>query len=146
MSRRSIRRFSALGAGVAAAFVTLALSANAPRAASRNPLYILLPEASFETVRGGDELYALICAGCHQPRGEGAIGAGRYPALTGSAKLAHGAYAIDIVLSGKGAMPSFKELLDDEQIAAVLNYARGAALGNAFSPTLEGADVRRARH
>ncbi|WP_400770678.1 c-type cytochrome [Methylosinus sporium] len=120
-------------------------SANAPRAASRNSLYILLPEASFETVRDGGEVYAMICAGCHQPRGEGAIGAGRYPVLAGSATLEHSAHAIEIVLAGKGAMPPFRDLLDDDQVAAVLNYARGAALGNGFSPNVEAADVRRAR-
>jgi mono/diheme cytochrome c family protein len=145
MSRRSIRISTAFVACVAAAPVALIPSANAPRAASRNPLFILVPEASFEMVRDGHDLYALICAGCHQPRGEGAIGAGRYPALAGSAKLEHAAYAIDIVLAGKGAMLPFGDLLDDEQIAAVLNYARGAALGNTFSAIVEAAEVRRAR-
>lgn len=145
MSQRSIRIFSALVVSFAAGIFTLAPSVNAPRAASRG-LYILLPEASFETMRRGDEIYAVVCAGCHLPHGEGAIGAGRYPSLAGSTKLEHGAYAIDIVLSGKGAMPPFKELLDDAQIAAVLNYARGAAFGNAFSPIIMEVDVRRARH
>lgn len=145
MSRRSGRISTVLVFRLAAALGAVATPASAPRAASQGPLSFLLPEASFATAREGREIYALICAGCHQPHGEGATGAGRYPALTGSAKLGHTPYAIDIVLAGKGAMPPFADLLDDEQIAAVLNYARGAALGNGFPSTVEAEEARRAR-
>jgi len=33
------------------------------------------------THQGGEAVYNSVCAGCHMPEGEGAVGAGNYPAL-----------------------------------------------------------------
>lgn len=105
-----------------------------------------LPEASFSGVREGRALYARICAGCHLPDGSGAIGAGRYPPLARNSKLEHAQYPIEIVLEGRGAMPPFKDILDDAQIAAVLNYVRGPDLENNYAASIDAADVHRSRH
>ncbi|PWB81004.1 MAG: hypothetical protein C3F11_16385 [Methylocystaceae bacterium] len=124
--------------------LAVALSLVDARAASQTPPPLV--EDSFADARGGGAIYARICAGCHLSNGEGAVGAGRYPALAGNSKLAHSRYPIEIVLEGHGAMPPFKDILDDAQIAAVLNYARGPALGNAYPATIGADEVRRFRH
>lgn len=33
------------------------------------------------TRKGGEAMYDAVCAGCHMPDGEGAVGAGAYPAV-----------------------------------------------------------------
>jgi mono/diheme cytochrome c family protein len=113
----------------------------AAESAKRSPL----SEEVFVETRDGDALYARICAGCHLSRGEGAVGAGRYPALAGNARLESAPYAIGVVLDGRGAMPPFRSLLDDAQIAGVLNFVRGPAFGNNARSPIEEADVRRIR-
>jgi len=76
------------------------------------------------TQSGGKEIYASLCAACHMPRGEGARGSGFYPPLAQNKKLAAGAYPITVVLAGFHGMPSFAHRLNNEQIAAVVNYLR----------------------
>ena len=76
------------------------------------------------TVSGGGEVYDSICAGCHMPDGEGAVGAGEYPGLANNPNLEFPAYALNVIVYGQGAMPAFGDLLNDEQIAAVTNYIR----------------------
>ena len=83
------------------------------------------------TVSGGAEVYDSICAGCHMPDGEGAVGAGEYPGLADNPNLEFPAYAINVIVYGQGAMPAFGDLLSDEQIAAVTNYIR-SSFGNDF--------------
>ena len=51
-------------------------------------------------------------------KGEGAIGAGRYPALAKNEKLASGGYVLHVVLNGQKAMPPFARSMSDEQVAA----------------------------
>lgn len=96
-------------------------------------------EAEWETFRGagniphqgGEAVYNAVCAGCHMPDGEGAVGAGAYPALASNELLAAPSYPINLVLYGQGAMPPFGGLLDDQQIADVVNYVR-SHFGNDF--------------
>lgn len=73
---------------------------------------------------GGEEVYNTVCAGCHMPDGQGAVGAGVYPALANNELLASPAYPIYLVVNGQAAMPPFGGLLDDQQIAGVVNYIR----------------------
>jgi mono/diheme cytochrome c family protein len=80
---------------------------------------------------GGEAVYNAVCAGCHMPDGEGAVGAGAYPALADNELLAAPSYPITLVLYGQGAMPPFGGLLDDRQIADVVNYVR-SHFGNDF--------------
>jgi mono/diheme cytochrome c family protein len=96
-------------------------------------------EAEWETFRGagniphqgGEAVYDALCAGCHMPDGEGAVGAGAYPALAENELLAAPSYPINLVVYGQGAMPPFGGLLDDRQIADVVNYVR-SHFGNDF--------------
>jgi mono/diheme cytochrome c family protein len=74
--------------------------------------------------QGGARLYQAICQGCHMPQGQGAKGAGFYPALANNPRLASGAYPTYVVLSGLHGMPSFAERLSDQQVADVVNYVR----------------------
>ncbi|MEZ5985387.1 MAG: cytochrome c [Hyphomonas sp.] len=97
------------------------------------------------TVTRGDEIYSTLCAGCHMPEGEGAVGGGMYPALAGNEKLEYPDYAVFIVLNGYKAMPSFAHTLSDEQVAAVVNYLQSGLGGNSYEPaaTAEQAEISR---
>jgi cytochrome c oxidase cbb3-type subunit 2 len=85
----------------------------------------------------GQALFTANCAACHQATGEGLPGA--FPALKGNAAVndADATTHIRVVLHGlQGAnvggvvysspMPPFAETLGDADIAAVINYERGA--------------------
>lgn len=85
------------------------------------------------TVTSGKDIYATLCAGCHMPEGEGAVGAGMYPALAGNEKLEYPDYAVFIIMNGYKAMPPFAHVLSDEQVAAVVNYLQ-SDLGNTYEP------------
>jgi mono/diheme cytochrome c family protein len=93
----------------------------------------------------GAAIYRAICAGCHQPQGQGAQGAGAYPALAGNPRVASGAYVATMVLYGRKAMPSFAQQLDDTQIAAVVQYVQHDVDHLEASP-LEPAQVAALRH
>jgi mono/diheme cytochrome c family protein len=80
---------------------------------------------------GGEAVYNALCAGCHMPDGQGAVGAGAYPALADNELLAAPSYPINLVIYGQGAMPPFGGLLDDGQVADVVNYVR-SHFGNDF--------------
>ena len=84
------------------------------------------------------------CAGCHMPDGRGAVGAGAYPALARNAKLEAAGYPVLLVVNGRKAMPAFGRVLDDNQVAAVVNYIR-ANLGNAYTDRVSVDDVKAAR-
>lgn len=83
------------------------------------------------TQTDGAVLYAALCAGCHMPEGQGAVGAGMYPALAGNENLISADYPIHVILHGQKGMPVLGGMLDDEQVAAVVNYIR-TNLGNDF--------------
>jgi mono/diheme cytochrome c family protein len=83
------------------------------------------------TQQGGEAVYDAVCAGCHMPDGEGAVGAGAYPALAGNQMIADPSYPVYLVLEGQKAMPPFGGLLDDQQVADVVNYIR-SHFGNAY--------------
>lgn len=85
----------------------------------------------------GQALYSTYCGACHQANGEGM--AGVFPPLKGSSVVnkADASKHIDIVLGGlQGArasgvtytnpMPAFAATLSDEEIAAIIDYERGA--------------------
>ena len=73
----------------------------------------------------GRVLYAENCAACHRVNGAGVPGA--FPALAGS-KLVVGdpKATARLVLAGRGGMPAFAGELDDDEMASVLTYIRGA--------------------
>ncbi|MFN3661430.1 c-type cytochrome [Yoonia sp.] len=83
------------------------------------------------THEGGEAVYNAVCSGCHMPAGEGAEGAGIYPALADNELLAAPSYPIYLILEGQRAMPPFGGILDDQQVADVVNYIR-SNFGNDF--------------
>ena len=105
-----------------------------------------------DLVTTGKGVYEKNCAVCHQVSGAGLPPA--FPALTGS-KIANGPIFgadgkylkdshLDRVLNGVRVMPSWKALLNDTEIAAVITYERNA-LGNSVGDVLQPAQVKAAR-
>lgn len=94
--------------------------------------------------KNGEVLYRSICQGCHMPDAKGAVGAGRFPALAGNEKLEASGYPVFVVLNGLRGMPGFGLSLDDEQVAAVVNYVR-THFGNNYRDKVSAGDVKAAR-
>jgi mono/diheme cytochrome c family protein len=82
-------------------------------------------DAGAQTAASGQAAFEQACAACHQPDGKGIPDA--FPALAANA-LVQGSPEIVVatVLDGRGAMPAFRDELQDDQIAAILTYARSA--------------------
>lgn len=91
----------------------------------------------------GAAIYAHACQACHMAHGEGAQGAGRYPALAGNVRAGAPLYVMDVVLNGLHGMPPFRGVLSDQQIADVVNYLVRDL--NGHDATLTARDVRGAR-
>ena len=92
----------------------------------------------------GEALFANACQACHMSNAEGAVGAGRYPALAKDANLATAGYVVDVVLHGYKAMPAMGRLMTDDQVAAVVNYVR-THFGNAYTDAVTASDVKNVR-
>ncbi|WP_108399031.1 c-type cytochrome [Devosia submarina] len=92
----------------------------------------------------GKDIYGAICAGCHMPEGEGAVGAGKYPALANNETLEAAGYPIYVVIHGQRAMPPLGRVLNDEQIAAVVEYIR-TNLGNNYTDPVTVEEVTESR-
>ena len=96
------------------------------------------------TEQGGEAIYRNVCASCHMPDGQGAIGAGAYPSLQNDPRLAAAGYPVGLILHGRNAMPSFARSLNDDQIAAVVTAIR-THFGNAYPDPVTAAEVKAAR-
>jgi mono/diheme cytochrome c family protein len=92
----------------------------------------------------GEELYNNVCRGCHMADGKGASGAGAYPSLLANPNLAQAGYPVTLVVRGRRAMPPFGDMMNDAQVAAVVNYLR-THFGNDFSDVVTAQDVSDAR-
>lgn len=99
----------------------------------------------------GAQIYQQICQGCHMPKGQGAVGAGSYPAFANNSNMASAPYMVVTILNGRRNMPSFRQpessenffppvYLTDTQVAAVVNYIRGN-FGNSYSDSITAEDV-----
>ncbi len=91
----------------------------------------------------GQAIFAEKCAACHQLDGKGQGDV--FPALAGNPNLADTDMVIDTVLHGRPgtAMVAWGEQMNDEQIAAVINYIL-SAWGNDFgSVTVEDVAAKR---
>jgi mono/diheme cytochrome c family protein len=124
--------------------LAIALLAAAPPALAQSSGGDFADPAHFRQQDGG-ALYRGICQGCHMAQGQGAVGAGTYPALARNQKLAASGYPVLVVLSGSKGMPSFAAMLDDAQVAAVVNFVR-SHFGNDYADAVSAADVASARH
>ncbi|HTR07781.1 MAG TPA: cytochrome c [Paraburkholderia sp.] len=96
------------------------------------------------TEESGEALYNATCAGCHMPDGKGAQGAGHYPPLADNPAVEAAPYVIVNVLHGRKGMPSFGDAMNDDQVAAVVNYTR-THFGNRFSGSVTPSLVRSLR-
>lgn len=95
------------------------------------------------TTNDGAKLYHDSCAGCHMHQGEGAFSAGYYPPLADNPKMKSKYYVIDILINGFRGMPSFRDMLNDEQMAAVTQYLMQDL--NGYSATVTAEDVAQLR-
>lgn len=105
------------------------------------------------TATNGEALYQHVCQDCHMPGGKGAVGVAAIPALAGNPKLSSSGYPVYVILNGYGAMPWFNGqrgdpegagVLDDVQVASVVNYIR-THFGNAYTDPVAPADVAAVR-
>lgn len=66
----------------------------------------------------GPDVFAANCASCHGPSGGGGAG----PRLAGNPRAANANNVRDAVSFGRGMMPGFASLLNEEEIEAVVEY------------------------
>lgn len=93
----------------------------------------------------GEELYNNVCRTCHMMDAKGATGAGTYPSLAANPNLEAAGYPLTMVIHGLRAMPPFGDMMNDAQIAAVVNYLR-THFGNNYTDMVTAQDVSDARH
>ena len=102
------------------------------------------PDVSARASYDGAVVYRRYCMACHMADGQGAQGAGRYPALANNPNLAAAGYPIFVILNGLGGMPWFNGMLQDEEVAAVVNYIR-THFGNQYTDATTAEDVSQMR-
>jgi mono/diheme cytochrome c family protein len=135
-------RFHFACAGLVAAGLLLGLAAASDCLA--DPPAATLSRGFRFTEQTGEALYVNVCQACHMSKGEGAVGAGRYPALAKNESLKAGGYPIYAVLHGQKGMSPFGRMMNDEQVAAVVNYVR-THFGNNYADAVTAQDVKEAR-
>ena len=97
-----------------------------------------------DITKRGEKVYATNCAVCHQPNGKGG---GAVKALDGSAVVLDADHTrqIKVLLNGQnGAMPSWKAVLSDTDIAAVISYTKNN-WSNKTGQLVQPAEVKAAR-
>jgi mono/diheme cytochrome c family protein len=134
---------TAFAATMSAALLLLSLPAYAQGAGRSVSEPALSPGYRF-IERSGEELFDNVCRGCHMPDGKGATGAGTYPSLAGDGNLVSSGYPVGIVVNGQRGMPPFGAMMDDDQVAAVVNYVR-THFGNDYQDAVTAEDVRTVR-
>ncbi len=84
-----------------------------------------------ERVASGEQIYISNCSHCHQPEGQGYMQV--FPPLAGNpiVTLHDPSPVIEIVLHGRGAMPSYYSALTIQDRAAVISFIRKAWGNNA---------------
>ena len=112
----------------------------APGPSSASPLSMGFAFAE----RSGEALYANVCQACHMPDGKGATGAGTYPSLADDKNLEAAGYPVAVVVNGQRGMPPIGEMMNDDQVAAVVNYVR-THFGNHYQDAVTAADVKAVR-
>jgi mono/diheme cytochrome c family protein len=87
---------------------------------------MMIPDTGEGLAAAGEEIFQEACAACHQPEGQGF--AGVYPPLNGSGfvNADDPNPLISVIITGRGGMPTFHNILSSEEIAAVVTYIRGA--------------------
>jgi mono/diheme cytochrome c family protein len=126
------------------ALVSLTSAAAAAQDATHNSSGPTLSTGFKFAEQSGEALYANVCQACHMPDGKGAIGAGAYPPLAGDTKLEASGYPVAVVVNGQRAMPPVGVMMNDDQVAAVVNYVR-THFGNNYPDAVTAADVKAVR-
>ena len=140
----------AAGAAAVPAHSAVDASVGTTRPSSSAPAAVRAPA---DAARGA-ALYSVNCAACHQNTGQGLPGV--FPPLAGDpvVQALDPSEHIVTVLNGKqgsiiggvkyaSPMPAFKEILNDDDLAAILNHER-TSWGNA-APIVRRVDVARLR-
>jgi mono/diheme cytochrome c family protein len=143
MTRENSNLRTALAATMSAALLLLSLPAYAQSTVPAVSEPALSPGFSF-VEKSGEDLFTNVCRGCHMSDGKGATGAGTYPSLAGDSNLEASGYPVGIVVNGQRAMPPFGAMMDDDQVAAVVNYVR-THFGNGYPDAVTAEDVRAVR-
>jgi mono/diheme cytochrome c family protein len=94
--------------------------------------------------QGGADLFRNVCAACHQPDAQGAVGAGAYPPLAEDRDLASTEFMLTVLLRGRKGMAPVGGMMSDAQVADVVNYVR-THFGNAYPGAVSAADIAAAR-
>jgi mono/diheme cytochrome c family protein len=144
----SAARAAWLGAGIVfcLGFAAVALIDIPAQAATAG-----IMDAATLSTTDGQVVFEQICQGCHMQNGQGAVGAGHYPALAKDRTLASRQYMALTILAGRRNMPAFgvrhaigfggpAATLTEEQIAAVINYVR-THFGNRYTDSITAAEV-----
>jgi cytochrome c6 len=86
----------------------------------------VIPNTGDGLAEAGESIYQEVCAACHQPQGQGFADA--YPPLNGSGfvNAQDPEPLVRVIITGRGGMPTFHEILSPAEIAAVVSYIRGA--------------------
>jgi mono/diheme cytochrome c family protein len=142
-SWRSAARQPAFAAPAMAALLLIVAPAALAQDATRNPAPELSTGFAF-TEASGEQLYANVCQGCHMPDGKGAVGAGAYPSLAGDQALEAAGYPVYVVVNGLHAMPPVGIMMNDAQVAAVVNYVR-THFGNDYRDAVTPENVKTVR-
>jgi mono/diheme cytochrome c family protein len=96
------------------------------------------------TEQSGEQLFVNVCQGCHMSDARGAAGAGTYPSLAANKNLEAGGYPVYVIVRGQRAMPPFGAMMNDDQVAAVVNYLR-THFGNDYKDAVTAEDVKAVR-
>ena len=132
--------------------LAMPLSAADNAADPKTPAKPAVEDTGMMGTNDGEKIYQQICAGCHMSKGQGAEGAGKYPAFAGSANMASSRYVAITMLNGRRNMPAFAlprrnefyfppVWLSDAQVANVVNYIR-SNFGNSYPDPITADDVR----
>jgi cytochrome c6 len=121
------RRALALLLTLAAVF-TVIQGAHSIRAQNATPE--ASPVTETDLIATGGQIFNSVCIACHQANGAGVEGV--YPKLAGDpfVTLEDPAPVVQTLLTGRGGMPIFAGIYNDEQIAGVVSYIRTSLPGN----------------
>jgi mono/diheme cytochrome c family protein len=134
----------------AIALASIALSGLLPEGPARADTAGIFDSELF-SMTDGRQIYEHVCRGCHMANAGGAVGAGRFPALTKNPALGSRQYMALTILMGRRNMPAFGAkyaigfggppvILNEAQIAAVINYVR-TNFGNHYADPIRAAEV-----
>ena len=120
------------------------LLATASNAQSAAPAAAMFSQGFRFVEPDGESLYRNVCSACHMMDGKGASGAGAFPSLANDSRLQAAGYPLYVVTNGLHGMPSLGAFMNDEQVAAVVNYVR-THFGNHYQDVVTASDAKSAR-